>query len=379
MPKHRTFLAISRRLLNRLRGGRLEPWRAGFSVAVGLFVGVQPLYGLHLPLCLIICLPLRLDVVLAYAAANISIPLFAPIIVLTEIQLGSLVLDGKLLAIHLSQLKSGRAVHLVAQLGIGAILLGVILSTLGGLVAAKIAHLATKTRDRKNSHLAHQGLADAIRRTRLRYESAPAKDRHYVANKLRFDPILRVICELKTHLGDVVDVGCGRGQLGLALYELGRIHALTGFDWDEQKIDTARIAARNDVDYSTKDVQSAAIPEADTILIVDVLHYLAIEVQDNLLERVAASLRPGGTLIVRDVDARRTLGSLLTQFCERLGVHFNMNRGGKLKFSSRQWHSDALSRHGLRVTGTVTMPGLFLDNVLLLAVRPAEPASPSDG
>jgi len=350
-------------------------------VALGLFVGVQPLYGLHLPLCLIICLPLRLDVILAYAAANISLPLVAPIIVLTEIQLGSLVLDGKLVAIHLSQLRGGSVVHLAAQLGIGAVLLGAILATLGGLIAAQIAQLAMKARDRKDSRWDPRGFADAILRTRLRYESAPAKDRHYVANKLRFDPIIRVICELKTHLGDVVDVGCGRGQLGLALYELGRIQALTGFDWDERKIATARIAARNDVDYSTEDVQSVPIPEADTILIVDVLHYLTIEVQDNLLERVAASLRPGGTLIVRDVDARRTFGSLLTQFCERLGVHFNMNRGGMLKFSSRQWHSDALRRHGLRVTGTVTMPGLFLDNVLLLAVRPDDPdgVSPTDG
>lgn len=374
MPKHRAFLDASRRLFNRLRGGRLEPWRAGFSVAVGLFVGVQPLYGLHLPLCLLICLPLRLDFLLAYAAANISNPLFAPIIVLSEIQLGSLVLDGKLLAIHVSQLKGRGAAHLAGQLGIGAVMLGVILSTLGGLLAARIARFAAKTRDSKVSRRGFEGFADAIRRTRLRYESAPASDRHYVANKLRFDPIIRVICELKTHLGDVVDVGCGRGQLGLALYELGRVHSLTGFDWDERKIDTARIAARNDVDYSKQDVESASIPEADTILIVDVLHYLTTAAQDSLIERAAVSLRPGGTLIIRDVNARRTLGSLCTQLCERLGVHFNLNRGGKLRFSSRQLYSDALGRVGLRVFSSVTMPGLFLDNVLLLAVRPGDPA-----
>jgi len=97
--------------------GRQTRALASWSQRIGgLFVGVQPIYGLHLPLCLIICLPLRLDVLLAYAAANISNPLLAPIIVLSEIQLGSLVLDGRLSAIHLSQLKGLHVVHLAAQL-----------------------------------------------------------------------------------------------------------------------------------------------------------------------------------------------------------------------------------------------------------------------
>jgi 2-polyprenyl-3-methyl-5-hydroxy-6-metoxy-1,4-benzoquinol methylase len=337
-------------------------------------VGVQPLYGLHLPLCLIICLPFRLDVLLAYAAANISNPLLAPLIVLTEIQLGSLVLDGKLLAIHLSQLKERGAIHLAAQLGIGAVLLGVILSAIGGILAAQLAHFAKRNRDRKESRSGFQGLADAIHRTRLRYTSARASDRHYVANKLRFDPIVRTICEMKPHLGDVVDVGCGRGQLGLALYELGQIHTLRGFDWDERKVDTARVAAGDDALYTTGDVQTAPIPEADTILIVDVLHYLSPVAQDALLKRAAASLRPEGMLIVRDIDARRTLSSLFAQLCERLSIYFKMNRGTQLTFSSCQRHSDALGRHGLHVTDTIPMPGLFLDNVLLLAVRSQDPA-----
>jgi 2-polyprenyl-3-methyl-5-hydroxy-6-metoxy-1,4-benzoquinol methylase/uncharacterized protein (DUF2062 family) len=369
VPKPRAFLDVSRRLFNRLRGGRLEPWRAGFSVAVGLFVGVQPLYGLHLPLCLIICLPLRLDVLLAYAAANISNPLLLPLIVLSEIQLGSLVLDGRLLPIHLTQLKQQGTIHLAAQLGLGAVLLGAILSTLGGLIAAKIAGFAGRVRSPKDTGLDPQVFADAIHNTRLRYTSARAADRHYVANKLRFDPIVRIIYELKSHLGDVVDVGCGRGQLGLALHELSRTHRLTGFDWDERKVETARLAAGKDAHYTTEDVQAAPIPEADTILIVDVLHYLPAASQDKLLGRAAASLRPGGTLIVRDVDARRTLSSLFAQLCERVSIYLKVNRGDQLTFSSRQRHSDALRSHGLHVYDTITMPGLLLDNVLLLAVK----------
>jgi uncharacterized protein (DUF2062 family) len=50
-----------RRGWERLRGGELTPARAFWSVAVGLFVGVQPTPGLHLPVVLAVGVPLRLD------------------------------------------------------------------------------------------------------------------------------------------------------------------------------------------------------------------------------------------------------------------------------------------------------------------------------
>ena len=58
----------------RLRGGELTATRAALSVAVGLAIGVTPLWGLHLILVLAVCLPLKLDAPVAYLAANISIP-----------------------------------------------------------------------------------------------------------------------------------------------------------------------------------------------------------------------------------------------------------------------------------------------------------------
>jgi len=105
---------------------------------------------------------------------------------------------------------------------------------------------------------------------------------------------------------------------------------------------------------------------------VDVLHYLTTANQDNLLGRVATSLRPGGTLIVRDVDARRTLGSIFTRLCERLGTYFNMNRV-EVEFFLASVAQRCPRTPRIAVCSSVTMPGLFLDNVLLLAVRPREP------
>jgi len=353
----------------RLRGGRLEPWRAGLSIGAGLFIGVQPLYGLHLPLCLAVCLPLRLDVLLAYAAANISNPLLAPLIVWIEVQLGSLMLDGTVLSVRLSQLKGPTLLHLAIQIASGAIALGITLSVIGGLLAASIARWAIKKRSESPMLDNSPNLAEAIARTCARYQSAQAADRYYVANKLRFDPIVRILYESSVYLGDVVDVGCGRGQLGLLLRELGRIRNLTGFDWDELKIDSAQNAAQQSANYSVLDVRSAPIPEADTVLIVDVLHYLPLPIQDEILSRAAAALRQGGRLIVRDVDARRTIRSLVTQWFEHLGTRCKINRGTTLTFRSRQQLCDALKRSGLAILETIAMPGLCLDNVLILAIR----------
>ena len=353
-----------------MRGGKFEPWRAAFSVGVGLFIGVQPLYGLHLLLCIAVCVPLRLDALVAYAAANISNPLFAPLIVIAELQIGSMIVDGRMLSIHVLPTKAQAVGHLAWQLGVGSVILGAALATLGGWTAAIIVRYATRTRSGAQSRFGAREFEQAMRRARKRYQGAAAADRHYVANKYRFDPIVRAICDSTAHLGDVVDVGCGRGQLGLALLELGKVRRLSGFDWDERKVATARLAARGDADFSVGDMRTSAICEADTVLVVDILHYLACAEQDALLARAAAALRSGGTLIVRDVDARRTFGSLLARWCERQSIRLGINRGRSLAFRSREQQCEALARQSLVVIETVTTPGLMLDNVLLIAVRP---------
>ena len=81
------------RLLRLLRGSG-SPRRVGLSVGLGLFIGCLPLYGFHLPLCLVVCIPFGLDAVLAYVAANISNPLVAPFLVLSEVVIGSWLLHG---------------------------------------------------------------------------------------------------------------------------------------------------------------------------------------------------------------------------------------------------------------------------------------------
>lgn len=107
----------------RLRGGELTPARAALSVGVGLCIGMLPLYGVHWALVLGVCLPLRLDVPVAYLAANISVPFIAPFLVLAEVQTGSLAMTGALLPLTADGLRSRGAGDYATQLVLGTALL----------------------------------------------------------------------------------------------------------------------------------------------------------------------------------------------------------------------------------------------------------------
>ena len=209
--------------------------------------------------------------------------------------------------------------------------------------------------------------ARAISATIARYARAPFRDRVYVATKLRTDPLTRVLIEDDRPLGDVLDVGCGRGQFGLLLRDLGRTRSLRGYDWDERKIATARSAANGTADFRVADVRSAAPVAADTILLFDVLQYITVEEQRRLLPALAAALRPGGRLFVRAADRSRGGGALLSQSLDYLARAVRLNRSQCLAFRPADGMKQELEVVGLRVTPSPRGSSALLDNRVWIA------------
>lgn len=346
-------------LWRRIRGGRLTRRRAAGSVAIGLFVGSLPLYGLHFPLCVALCLPLSLDVVTAYVAANVSNPLFAPFLLTAEIQLGSLLLDGHFLAFDVEQARAVGVSGFVAQAAVGSLVLGMALALVGALGTLLVV--------RPESTTAARRARDAISRTVARYSSAPRPDRVYVATKLRTDPVTERLATL-SELGDLVDLATGRGQLALLLHELGATRSVIGFDWDPRKISVASAAAGAAAEMRTGDLRTLEVPEADTVLLIDVLHYLTRPEQDALLERAAAALREGGRLIVRDIDPTAGLRGKVAMWAERLAARSDYNRAGALEFRSPEDVCRLLEGRGLSVSADRDDGPLA--NTFIVAARP---------
>ncbi len=93
------LLGIRRSLRRAFAFARREhasPGKLAAAVLVGVLVGTSPFFGLHLLLCVLLGLLLRLNKCVLYAAANVSLPVFAPFLIVASVQAGSLLLEGRL-------------------------------------------------------------------------------------------------------------------------------------------------------------------------------------------------------------------------------------------------------------------------------------------
>jgi 2-polyprenyl-3-methyl-5-hydroxy-6-metoxy-1,4-benzoquinol methylase len=183
---------------------------------------------------------------------------------------------------------------------------------------------------------------------------------------LLLDPVFALIAALDGSFGRVLDVGCGRGQLGLFLHELGRATALTGIDSDARKIEVAR-GAFPQAEFLVRDAARVELPPADTILLVDVLHYLPPAEQDALLTAAARAVTPGGRVLVRELDAERSPRSAVTRFFEWWGRRIGLNRGRATHYRSASELTRLLERAGLSCSIQGASERTPFANVLIVA------------
>jgi len=133
------------------------------------------------------------------------------------------------------------------------------------------------------------------RRVAELYGGASKFSRNFVRGKLLTDPatvaVLR-LAALAGGFGAVADLGCGRGQVGLALLLAGRAERVQGLDLDPGKIrDANRAAAGLPAGFAVADLGAAEVPDCDTAIIFDVLLQMPEAAQRRLLARMAAAAR----------------------------------------------------------------------------------------
>lgn len=385
MAKFSLFREELRRAFRELRGGRLSPARGAAAVALGLFVGCQPVFGCHLPIIVVLCLWLRLDALIAYVAANISNPFVAPAIITGEVELGAYLRTGARPRFE-HALDRATAFHFAGDLALGAPVFGLVLAVLGGAVTFLALSIAEGLRPRGVPPEPYRLPPDAppwvhaVERVAGRYapaDGATAAERsrfHYVRTKLLGDPVARMIADIEGDapgvLGEVLDIGTGRGQLPILLVELGRATRARGVDWDEVKVEAGNKAAAGlAVELSQGDARTAACEPADTVLLIDLLHYFTVEEQDAILSRAAAAVKPGGRILVREADTERGWRSAVTLLEERVFTALRWNRGERVKLRPAREIVERLELQGLRCEVRPAWGRTPFANVLVLGRR----------
>jgi 2-polyprenyl-3-methyl-5-hydroxy-6-metoxy-1,4-benzoquinol methylase len=217
------------------------------------------------------------------------------------------------------------------------------------------------------------GQEATIERTAQRFARAAEQKStyYYVTGKLRRDPATRAIVDLG-FLGDVLDVGCGRGHLAIYLLESGLARRVRGVDWDEKKVELANRAATGlEASFDATDVRDTSrLEPADTVLLVDVLHYLDSTAQDALVSSVAEMVRPGGRLVIRDATTGHGWRSFVTASVEWISTAIRFNVGERVAIRDLPGALvPILEAKGFRATVQPCWEGTPFSNVLLVATR----------
>jgi len=352
----------------RLRGGELTPVRAAASVAIGLAVGVTPLWGVHFFLVLGICMPLSLDVPIAYLAANISLPFIAPFLTFAEIEIGARVLNGEFLVMTSREAVLAHGVTpFLKEIAVGTLFFSPMMAALGGSLTYLVVRV-TRGRAKPSERDWFEAVVDRVAE---RYARGRRFTRGYVRSKMTHDPVVKMVLEIGRAgegLGEVVDVGCGRGQLAIALLESGGASEALGVDWDAEKVtDATKASAGLRTTFAAGDIREEPRVPCDTALLIDVLHYFADDEQDAILNRVAQLAR--SRIVVRELDPDRGWRSRVTRLQETLttGVHFN--RGARLHIRPISAMTRILEAHGFRTEVTPCWQGTPFANVLVVATK----------
>lgn len=220
------------------------------------------------------------------------------------------------------------------------------------------------------------GATEAVfRRVDRRYRQDTRFARFYIASKLRRDPVHADILALaaRERFGDVVDVGCGRGQLGVALLEAGLASSVLGLDRDGTALEAARRAGEAlGLCVRIQDLAlDQTIPPAESVLLIDVLYQLRTEVQDALINQAVRVART--RVLIRTLDPGRGARSAFSLVLERLGRRIWPNAGALVSARPVASIVDQLADGGFSVDTMPCWRGTPFANVLLIARRTEHP------
>ncbi len=171
--------------------------------------------------------------------------------------------------------------------------------------------------------------------------------RHYVAGKLRSDPLYGAVCEqLRDSTLPLLDIGCGIGLLAFYLRAQGISAPMTGIDYDASKIEGARRAAaasgENNLEFLHHDTRSGLPPHLGNVTLLDILQYLDPEGQRTLLAAAAQRVAPGGRLVIRSGLRDRSWRYRITHIGDMIAKLSTWMKSSPVAYPSREFFEETL-------------------------------------
>ena len=217
---------------------------------------------------------------------------------------------------------------------------------------------------------------------------------HFARGKLRLDPVFRYLLGqgLIAPRSRVLDIGCGQGLLASLLHSAavlqrdGRWPAgwpaapldarVTGIEMMARDVERARAALGDHATIVCGDMRRTSFPSADAVVILDVLHYVPLPDQDEVLARVREALRGGGRLLLRVGDAAALRGFRASQWVDRAVTFVRGHRVVPTYGRPLAAWIARLEGLGFQVRSEPMSQGTPFANVLLVASVAAPAASP---
>jgi SAM-dependent methyltransferase len=159
----------------------------------------------------------------------------------------------------------------------------------------------------------------------------------YVRWKVRTDPAYAAVLDsVRERNQPLLDLGCGIGLLAFYLREHGFTAPVIGVDFDQRKIDVARVAAQRyrGIDFIAGDARDP-LPHDHDVVILDILHYFDAASQQQILGNAARAVPAGGVVVIRQSIRDASWRHRLTLIVDALARTFRWMKAERLNFPTR--------------------------------------------
>lgn len=137
--------------------------------------------------------------------------------------------------------------------------------------------------------------------------------------------------------------------------------------WKADMVATAAEPIRGDcICIERGDIRTAGFGQADVVVILDVLHYMDISLQDDVLRRAQAALGDRGTLLLRIGDAAGGWPFRISNYVDILAATVRGHRLEKLHCRTLNQWTKALKDAGFAIEAVPMSQGTPFANVLLV-------------